>query len=306
MKLSLIVPVYNEEKTIPIFYHDAKENLVKQAFDFEILFVNDGSVDNTEAILNELCQQDVQVKVIHFTRNFGKEAALFAGLEHIDETIDAVIPIDVDLQDPIETIPLLVKKWESSKADSVLAKRVDRSSDSLAKRLSSKLFYKVYNQLSNNKIEENVGDFRLLSKGVVDRIIQLGDYELFMKGVYNIVGGTCAIVEYTREPRVKGVSNFSPFKLLGFAVGSLLSSSIFPLRIWLYLGVSLFFPSFFLLLVVFIKWLFTAHLMMSSTYLISDIIVMFSGVQLLSIGILGEYLWKIYNQSLNRPRYFKK
>lgn len=160
MKISLVVPVFNEEEAIPIFYTSVRESKALSKYVIEIVFINDGSKDATESIINALAISDPLVRTITFTRNFGKEPALFAGLERASG--DAVIPIDVDLQDPISVIPQLIEKWHAG-ADMVLAKRTDRSSDSRLKRKSAAWFYKLHNKISSPKIEENVGDFRLMS-----------------------------------------------------------------------------------------------------------------------------------------------
>lgn len=165
MKISLIVPVFNEEDAIPIFYHAAKEKL--SAYNIEFVFIDDGSTDTTEQVITSMAEVDTAVKAISLIRNFGKESALLAGLEHA--TGDAVIPIDVDLQDPIEIIPSLISKWQEG-WPVVLAKRCDRNSDSHFKRKTAIWFYRLHNKISSPKIEENVGDFRLLSRETVENI----------------------------------------------------------------------------------------------------------------------------------------
>ncbi|WP_208476383.1 glycosyltransferase family 2 protein, partial [Escherichia coli] len=165
MKISLVVPVFNEEEAIPIFYKTVREFEELKPYEVEIVFINDGSKDATESIINALAVSDPLVVPLSFTRNFGKEPALFAGLDHA--TGDAVIPIDVDLQDPIEVIPQLIEKWKNG-ADMVLAKRTDRSTDGHLKRKSAEMFYKLHNKISTPKIEENVGDFRLMSRETVE------------------------------------------------------------------------------------------------------------------------------------------
>lgn len=186
MKVSLVVPVFNEEDAIPIFYKTVREFEGLQQHDVEIVFINDGSKDSTESIINALAIADPLVVPLSFTRNFGKEPALFAGLDHA--TGEAIIPIDVDLQDPIEVIPHLIEKWQAG-ADMVLAKRSDRSTDGRLKRKTAEWFYKLHNKISNPQIEENVGDFRLMSRGVVENIKLLPERNLFMKGVLSWVGG---------------------------------------------------------------------------------------------------------------------
>lgn len=204
MKVSLVVPVFNEEDTIPIFVEKVKNFKYFEPFDMEILFINDGSSDSTESILNKLEKDDSSISVLHFSRNFGKEPALFAGLEH--STGDVVIPIDVDLQDPIEVIPQLIEKYNEG-YEVVLAKRADRTSDTVLKRKTAVWFYKFHNKISKTKIEENVGDFRLMSRNVVEAIKRLPEKNLFMKGVLSWVGFDTAIVEYTREEELPEKQN---------------------------------------------------------------------------------------------------
>ncbi|EOJ8172295.1 glycosyltransferase family 2 protein, partial [Salmonella enterica subsp. enterica serovar Typhimurium] len=234
MKISLVVPVYNEEATIPIFYKTVREFEELKEHEVEIVFINDGSSDSTEAIINALAVSDNLVVPLSFTRNFGKEPALFAGLDNA--TGEAIIPIDVDLQDPIEVIPHLIDKWKAG-ADMVLAKRTDRSTDGRLKRKSAEWFYKLHNKISNPKIEENVGDFRLMSREVVENIKQLPERNLFMKGVLSWVGGKIDVVEYARAERVAGDSKFNGWKLWNLALEGITSFSTFPLRMWTYIGI---------------------------------------------------------------------
>ena len=233
MKISLVVPVFNEEATIPIFYKTVREFEGLKEYDIEIVFINDGSSDSTESIINALAVSDKLVVPLSFTRNFGKEPALFAGLDNA--TGEAVIPIDVDLQDPIDVIPHLIAKWQDG-ADMVLAKRTDRSTDGRLKRKSAEWFYKLHNKISNPKIEENVGDFRLMSREVVENIKLLPERNLFMKGVLSWVGGKIDVVEYARAERVAGDSKFNGWKLWNLALEGITSFSTFPLRIWTYIG----------------------------------------------------------------------
>ncbi|MEX9901161.1 glycosyltransferase family 2 protein, partial [Proteus mirabilis] len=233
MKISLVVPVFNEEEAIPIFYKTVRENEELKKHEVEIIFINDGSKDSTESIINALAIADNLVKPLSFTRNFGKEPALFAGLDHA--TGDAVIPIDVDLQDPIDVIPVLIEKWQEG-ADVVLAKRADRSTDGWLKRKTAEWFYKLHNKISTPKIEENVGDFRLMSRETVENIKLLPERNLFMKGVLSWVGGKVYIVEYTRAERSAGESKFNGWKLWNLALEGITSFSTFPLRMWTYIG----------------------------------------------------------------------
>ena len=214
MKISLVVPVYNEELAIPEFIKEVKEKLSN--YDKEIVFVNDGSKDNTGILLSDLAYKDDSIVVVNFSRNFGKEPALFAGLQY--SSGDVVIPIDVDLQDPIEVIPELVNKWKEG-FEVVLAKRSDRSSDSFFKRKSAEWFYSLHNAISNPKIESNVGDFRLMDRKVVNNILKhIKENNLFMKGILSWVGFKTTVVEYQRKERSVGSSKFNAWKLWNLAL----------------------------------------------------------------------------------------
>lgn len=302
MKISLVVPVFNEEDAIPIFYKEVRSFGGFSQIDVEILFINDGSKDSTELIINTLARSDENVKVINFSRNFGKEAALFAGLEYASG--DAIIPIDVDLQDPITVIPDLIERWKAG-ADMVLAKRSDRSSDGHIKRKTAEIFYKLHNKISSPKIEENVGDFRLMSREVVENIKLLPERNLFMKGILSWVGGKIDVVEYRRAERVAGISKFNGWKLWNLALEGITSFSTVPLRMWTYIG----------LLVAGFSFLYGAWMIFDTlafgnpvrgyTSLLVSILFL-GGVQLIGIGVLGEYIGRIYTESKQRPRYIIK
>lgn len=302
MKISLVVPVFNEEDTIPIFYKTVREFDGLKEHEVEILFINDGSKDSTEAIINALALSDDGVKALSFTRNFGKEPALFAGLDHA--TGDAIIPIDVDLQDPIEVIPHLIEKWQVG-ADMVLAKRTDRSTDGHLKRKSAEMFYKLHNKISNPKIEENVGDFRLMSREVVEKIKLLPERNLFMKGILSWVGGRTDVVEYARAERIAGTTKFNGWKLWNLALEGITSFSTFPLRMWTYIG----------LIVSGLAFLYGAWMIIDTiafgnavrgypSLLVS--ILFIGGIQLIGIGVLGEYIGRIYIEVKHRPKYLLK
>jgi glycosyltransferase involved in cell wall biosynthesis len=300
MKVSLVVPVFNEEEAIPIFYQAVRQQLADH--EFEIVFINDGSKDGTEEIINVLAASDPLVVALSLTRNFGKEPALFAGLEHA--TGDAVIPIDVDLQDPIEVIPLLIARWEAG-ADMVLAKRSDRTTDGHMKRKTAEWFYRLHNKISTPVIEENVGDFRLMSREIVEHIKALPERNLFMKGILSWVGGQVEVVEYTRAERVAGVSKFNGWKLWNLALEGITSFSTFPLRMWTYIGLFIAGMSF-----LYGAWMIIDTLVWGNpvrgypSILIS--ILFLGGVQLIGIGVLGEYIGRIYVEIKNRPRFIIK
>lgn len=299
MKISLVVPVFNEEEAIPLFYQEVRGFPTFAEHDVEIVFVNDGSKDSTEAVICLFAKHDKLIKHISFTRNFGKEPALFAGLECA--TGDVVIPIDVDLQDPIQVIPELIEKWEAG-ADVVLAKRIDRSSDGHMKRVSAEWFYKLHNKISTPKIEENVGDFRLMSREVVENIKFLKERNLFMKGVLSWVGGRTEIVEYVRAERVAGTSKFNGWKLWNLALEGITSFSTFPLRMWTYIGLLVAGLSFLYGSFTAINTLIFGNPISGYSSIIVSILFL-GGVQLIGIGVLGEYIGRIYIETKDRPRY---
>ncbi|EOG8149115.1 glycosyltransferase family 2 protein [Citrobacter werkmanii] len=302
MKISLIVPVFNEEDTIPIFYNTVRGQEELKKYDVEIVFINDGSKDATESIINALAVSDKLVVPISFTRNFGKEPAIFAGLER--SSGEAVIPIDVDLQDPIEIIPLMVDKWLAG-ADIVLAKRADRSTDGKLKRKTAEWFYKLHNKISDPKIEENVGDFRLMSRDVVDNIKLMPERNLFMKGVLSWVGGSTDVVEYTRAGRIAGKSKFNGWKLWNLALEGITSFSTFPLRIWTYIGFFVAAVSFLFGAWMIIDKIFWGNPVAGYPSIIVSILFL-GGIQLIGIGVLGEYIGRIYIETKQRPRYIVK
>lgn len=302
MKISLVVPVFNEEEAIPIFYEAINSADFLKPYHIEIVFINDGSKDRTEFLINELAKNDKNVIALSFTRNFGKEPALFAGLEYA--TGDAIIPIDVDLQDPIEIIPELIEKWQEG-YDVVLAKRVDRSSDSKLKRLSAELFYKLHNKISKPTIEENVGDFRLMSREVVENIKQLSERNLFMKGILSWVGGKTTIAEYTRAERSAGTTKFNGWKLWNLALEGITSFSTAPLRIWTYLGFFVASVAFLYAIYMMIDKLFFGNPVPGYPSLLVSILFL-GGIQLIGIGVLGEYIGRIYTETKQRPKYILK
>ncbi|MDX6042204.1 glycosyltransferase family 2 protein [Scandinavium lactucae] len=298
MRLSLVVPVYNEEASIDAFY-DAVRALPAQDYQLEIVFINDGSKDGTQKRIIALQQHDSQVRLINLSRNFGKEAALFAGLEYAQG--EAMIPIDVDLQDPVDLIPLLVEKWQQG-ADMVLAKRVDRHSDRPFKRFTARGYYLLHNVLSREKIEENVGDFRLMSRSTVRHILDMPERTLFMKGLMSWVGGRVAIVEYSRPARTSGSSKFNGWSLWNFAMDGITSFSTLPLRVWTYLGMIIAAGSLLYgVWIIIAYWLWGNSVAGYSSIMV--VLLFLGGVQLIGIGVLGEYVGRIFTETKRRPRY---
>lgn len=302
MLISLIVPVFNEEKAIPLFLTEVMENKLLQLYHFEIIFINDGSSDQTEQIINEQARQHNNMVAINFSRNFGKEAALLAGI--FQSTGAAIIPIDVDLQDPLEVIPKLIEKWQEG-YDVVLAKRIDRTSDTFLKRITSKIFYMVYNKIVDNKIEGNVGDFRLMSRQAIDAVKQLPENNLFMKGLLSWVGFPTTVVEYTRAERSIGKSKFNFWKLVNLALEGITSFSSVPLRFWSYLGGTVALISFIFAMKIILSKLILDNPVPGYSSLMVAILFL-GGIQLIGIGVLGEYIGRIYKESKHRPRYIIK
>lgn len=297
--ISIIAPCYNEEETIEPFLRRIEEILTQINEPYEIVFINDGSKDNTLNVLLNAKQNFKNIRIINFSRNFGKEAALTAGLDKARG--ETAIPIDVDLQDPPELIKELVARWREG-YDVVLAKRADRTSDSFAKRVSADLFYKLNGKISNVDIPNNVGDFRLMSKRVIEALKQLPENQRFMKGLFAWVGFKTVVIEYVREKREAGQSSFNGWKLWNFALDGITSFSTLPLRIWLYIGALVSFLSFLYGSFIILKTLiFGVDL---PGYASLAVIMLFlGGIQLIGIGILGEYIGRIYSESKRRPSY---
>ncbi|AHC33887.1 MULTISPECIES: glycosyltransferase family 2 protein [Pseudomonas] len=302
MKLSLVVPLFNEEQAVKVFYQAVRQEPALRDYTVEIVFINDGSTDRTAENTRAIALVDHDVVLINLSRNFGKEAALFAGLEHARG--DAVIPMDVDLQDPVEVIPQLLAEWQKG-ADVVLAKRRDRSTDGYLKRHSASLFYHLLNHIAYPHIEENVGDFRLMDRKVVDVIKALPEQQLFMKGVLSWAGFDVAIVEYNRAPRVIGQSKFNAWKLWNLALDGITSFSTLPLRLWSYIG-----GCISLLALVYAGYLVLDKVLFGNAVpgypSLMTAILFLGGVQLIGIGILGEYVGRIYMEAKHRPRYVVK
>ena len=299
-KISIIVPFYNESEVVERFYETLHPILNQnQTLDFEVICVDDGSRDDTLKKLISISVIDCRFHVIELSRNFGKEAALTAG---IDMAVgDAVIPIDADLQDPPSLIPVMIKEW-SEGAEVVLARRTDRSSDSFIKRKSAEIFYRFHNILSTIQIPENVGDFRLMDRIVVDALKQFPENNRFMKGIFAWVGFKTVVVDYVRNPRISGSTKFSGWRLWNFALEGITSFSAAPLKFCLYIGVFGAFST--IIYAIFIISRTLIHGIELPGYASLLVAILFFGsIQLISIGLLGEYIGRIYMETKNRPIY---
>ncbi len=297
--ISIVVPCYNEESVIDVFLEQVKPVLESLGKSYEIIFVNDGSKDNTFEIMLNAKKSYKNIRILNLSRNFGKEAALSAGLENSKG--EAVIPIDVDLQHPPELIPIFIKKWEEG-YDVVAGKRMNRTGEHSLKKISAHLFYKINNNISDITIPNDIGDYRLMSRKVVDAVSKLPENQRFMKGIFAWVGYKTAIVEYKQQHRVAGTSNFGGWKLWNFALDGITSFSTVPLRIWLYIGVIISSISFIFGFVIIAKTLIFGVDLPGYASLFSMILFL-GGVQLMGIGILGEYIGRIYKETKRRPIY---
>ncbi len=298
-KLSIVSPVYNEEEMVLPFLEKLTVVLSKTNLEQEIIIVNDGSLDKTLAVLLSAKQQYPSLRILNLSRNFGKEAALTAGLDYA--TGDAIIPIDCDLQDPPELILEMIQQWEQG-FDVVLAKRSDRNSDSFLKRFSARWFYKIHNKIADTIIPENVGDYRLMTKKVVNALKQLPENQRFMKGIFAWAGFKTTTVEYSREIRAQGNSKFNSLQLWNLALDGITSFSTAPLRIWVYLGMFFSFFAFLYGSFVLVKTIILGVDVPGYASLLTSVLF-FGGVQLLGIGVLGEYLGRMFKEVKRRPIY---
>ena len=304
-ELSVVVPVKDEEAAITAFLARVTPILdrlllsVDSAPAWEILFVDDGSTDATLACIAAAHARDRRVRAVSLSRNFGKEAALSAGLDHALGR--AVVPIDVDLQDPPEVIGGMLAKWREG-YEVVYGVRRDRRTDSFPKRLTADLYYRAHNYLSDDKIPEHAGDFRLLDRKVVDVIRRMPERNRFMKGLFAWSGFRQAAVEYERAPRTVGTSKVRGCKLWTLAVDGITSASTLPLRVWSYVGV----------VIAFLSLLYAVFLIVRTTLFGIDMpgyaslmvaILFFGGLQLISLGVLGEYVGRILVEAKARPIY---
>jgi glycosyltransferase involved in cell wall biosynthesis len=299
LTLSLVVPVYNEEESLLPFLQRIDAVFRDEPVSLDIVFINDGSTDSTLACLLAFQKSDRRIRVLDLSRNFGKEAALTAGLIHTRGQV--VVPIDVDLQDPPELILDMIAKWREG-YEVVLARRIDRKSDSWAKRLSAAWFYRIHNKMSAMQLPENVGDFRLMDRKVVDTIKSLPESHRFMKGLFAWIGFRSTCIDYQRPERVAGSSKFNGWKLWNFGLEGITSFTTAPLRIWTYCGIAV--SLFSLVFAAFVVTRVLVHGTDVPGYASLMVAIIFlGGLQLIGIGVLGEYLGRTYMESKRRPVY---
>lgn len=300
-KISILIPAYNEQEVLQHLY----ERLGKLAdnvdnYSFEFLFVNDGSRDRTLEIIMSFAAKDPRVAYVNLSRNFGKEIAMIAGLDHV--TGDATVIIDADLQDPPELIPKMIKYWENG-FDDVYARRNSRAGETWFKKATSELFYRLLKKSTTVPIQQDTGDFRLLDRRCVDALRQFRESQRYTKGMFSWIGFKKKEITYDRDPRIAGETKWNYLKLVNLAIDGITSFTTAPLRIASILGI----------LVSFAAFIYIVYLVVRTTAYGSDlagypsmmaVILFLGGVQLLSLGVIGEYIGRIFNETKQRPLYF--
>jgi glycosyltransferase involved in cell wall biosynthesis len=300
-KLTLVAPFYNEEAGVARFFERINITLapILDLYELEVVCVNDGSRDSTLEALKLARLSNAYIRIVDFSRNFGKEAAITAGLDFA--TGDAVVPIDSDLQHPPEVVLEMIEKWEAG-YEVVLARRVDRDTDRAVQKITARAFYEVSKHISHIEIPADVGDFRLMDRKVVEAVKSLRENCRFMKGILAWVGFRTTVIDYRVEPRKSGESSFNTWKLWNFALEGITSFSTLPLRIWTYIGGLVSLLAFFYALVLAIKTLLFG--VDTPGYASLMVVVLFAtGVQLIGIGVLGEYVGRVFSEVKGRPTY---
>lgn len=299
--LSIVIPVHNEEKNIDHLLTRIRK--IADRYSYELIFVDDGSTDKTFEMLRQAAEKDFRIKILSFTRNFGHQMALSCGFTAA--TGDCLVTIDADLQDPPEIIPSMVEKWQAG-AEVVYAKRKTRD-DSLFKKLTAFWFYRVLNFLSDTPIPEDVGDYRLQDKKVTEYLMKLPEHHRFLRGLVAWGGFKQQTVEFNRDKRYAGVTHYTLSKMINFAFDGIVSFSVKPLRVATYMG---FFSSFLGVLgiayALALRFLFPHQYWVTGWTALFVAVLFLGGTQLFTIGIIGEYVGKIYKEVQNRPLYILK
>ena len=301
--ISIIIPCYNEEDTIPLIYNELKKVSNNMKYDFEFIFVNDGSIDNSLSVLKKLSAKDKQVKYIHFSRNFGKEAAMYAGLSKSKG--DYVTIMDADLQDPPSLLPEMLRLIKEEGYDSVGTRRVSRKGEPKIRSFFARKFYKIINKLSKIEMVDGARDYRLMTRQMVNSILELKEYNRYSKGLFSFVGFNTYWLEYENVERVAGETKWSFWGLVKYAIEGIVAFSTLPLSIASLMGFIFCFVSFILIIIIIIKTLIFGDPTSGWPSLVC-IIFFVSGIQLFCLGIIGKYLSKTYLETKNRPIYIIK
>lgn len=298
--LSIVVPCYNEEESVTMFLDDIQKTLV--AFDYEVIFINDGSSDSTLEIIRNLADSNPNVKYISFSRNFGKESAIYAGL--INATGNLVCVMDADLQHPPNLLPEMIEAI-SEGYDVAAAKRVSKKGEPPVNKLGSHLFYKLFNAVSSLNLVEGATDFRVMTRQVSDAVLELSEYNRFSKGIFQWVGFETKWIEYENVKRVAGDSTWSIWQLFKYSIEAIVAFTTVPLSISIFLGAIISVLAFIYLAFIVVKYLLYSDPVQGFATTICTILLL-GGIQLLSIGILGKYLEKTYKETKNRPIFIVK
>ncbi|MEB3219524.1 MAG: glycosyltransferase family 2 protein [Nostocales cyanobacterium 94392] len=299
IEVSVVVPVYNEESNVDYLFERLTTTLDKLNIKYEIICINDGSKDNTLSLLIQQHYLNPVIKIINLSRNFGKEAALSAGIDFASGA--AIIPIDADLQDPPELIGEMINKWREG-YDVVYATRRSRRGDTWIKRFTANLFYQIIGQISHVQIPPNTGDYRLLDRCVVEAVKQMPEKTRFMKGIFSWVGFKQTSILYDRPTRYQGITKWNYWRLWNFAIDGITSFSLLPLKVWSYVGVIFSLTAFLYAALLIIRTLIFGIDVPGYASLMVAILFL-GGVQLLTLGIIGEYIGRIFEEVKNRPLY---
>lgn len=300
-KISLVIPMYYEEEVAQECYKRVLQVLMELSdYAYEIIFINDGSKDRTQEILEGIAEKNKNVKIITFSRNFGHQCAVTAGIKYV--TGDCIVILDADLQDPPELIPDMLKLWEQGN-EVIYGKRKKRKGESRFKLLTAKMFYKTLDALSDVKIPMDTGDFRLVDRKIIDVINQMPEHNKFLRGLYSWVGYNQIPFEYERKERFAGKTKYPLKKMVKLALDGIVSFSAKPLKIVGYLGIVTIIISMILLIYSLISYAFSLNSLTPGWTSIMVSITLFSGVQLLCMWIMSEYIARIYDETRNRPQY---
>lgn len=301
--LSIIVPCYNEQESVPLFYAAVQDLKSQIDQSLEYIFVDDGSTDGTLPELRQLAAHDSSVRYISFSRNFGKEAALYAGLK--EASGDLVTVMDADLQDPPELLPKMIKIIAKGEADCVGTRRADRAGEPKVRSFFARMFYKLINRISATEMVDGARDFRLMSRQMVDAILQLSEYNRFSKGLFSWVGFKTVYISYPNRERVAGTTSWSFWKLFNYSLDGIVNFSDTPLNIASFIGAGSCVLAGFALLFIFIRAL-VFHNSVAGWASLVCIMLFLGGIQLLSLGIIGKYIGKIYTETKHRPLFIVK
>jgi len=299
--ITILAPAYNEEEVLHMLYERVKKLMDENTnYDFELLLVNDGSKDKTLEIMQQLRQKDKRVCYLNLSRNFGKETAMIAGLDYCKG--DAVVIIDADLQDPPELIPEMIKYWEEG-FDDVYAKRKSREGETWLKKFTSKMYYKVLQAFTRIEIQKDTGDFRLLDRRCVEALKSMRENQRYTKGLFSVIGYNKKEILYDRDPRAAGKTKWNYGKLINLSIDGITSFTTSPLRWAAIFGVLVSIIGFIYMMYIIIKTIITG--IDVPGYASTMVVILFlGGLQLIFLGVIGEYLGRAFNESKNRPLYF--